>query len=234
MKLLALDTATLHASVAALDTFDGDRVVATRGERVTTHSDRLLALVADTLAEAGWSARDVEAVACGAGPGSFTGLRIGLATAKGLCFAYRRPLVLVSSLAALAARGRGPTLAVLDAHKGELYAGAFTVDDAGLPTPTGDEETITPAALVARLEARGGAPLAVVGDGLLRAPELLAVPGVTRVDDDPAPRAVDVARLARVRLARGESDSLVDASPRYIRPSEAELMKARTSSQAPH
>jgi len=226
MRLLALDTATLHASVAALD---GDRLVATRAERVTTHSDRLLTLVSETLADAGWSARDVEAVACGAGPGSFTGLRIGLATAKGLCLAYGRPLVLVSSLAALAARarGRGATLAVLDAHKGELYAGAFTVDEQGLPIPTGDEETITPAALVARLQARGGAALAVVGDGLVRAPELLSVPGVTRVDDDPAPHAADVALLARVRLLRGESDSLVEATPRYIRPSEAELMKAR-------
>jgi tRNA threonylcarbamoyladenosine biosynthesis protein TsaB len=223
-RLLALDTATLFASVAALE---GERVVATRSERVTTHSDRLLTLVAETLGEAGWTPRDIEAVACGAGPGSFTGLRIGLATAKGLCLAHQRPLVLVSSLAALAARGRGATLAVLDAHKGELYAGEFFVDENGVPTPTDDEETIAPAALRARLEARGGAPLAVVGDGLLRAPELLSVPGVTRVDDMPAPQATDVGRLAAQRLARGESDPLVEAAPRYIRPSEAELMKAR-------
>ena len=88
----------------------------------------LLVMVDEALARSGRCAADLDAVACGAGPGSFTGLRIGLATAKGLCFALGKPLVMVSSLAALAARAPdGRVCATIDAYKGEVYAGLFVV-----------------------------------------------------------------------------------------------------------
>jgi tRNA threonylcarbamoyladenosine biosynthesis protein TsaB len=218
MKLLAIDTSTPVAGVALLD---GDKLIERR-ERVTTHSERLMLLVEDVMREGGAAARDLDAIACGAGPGSFTGLRIGLATAKGLCFATGKPLVLVSSLAALAARA--PTgarvCATIDAYKGEVYAGLFTVEN-GVPTPEGEEQVLPPAQLVAQLDA----DTLLVGDGALHFHEIFA--GRALVDHHPGPHASDVARLAALRLTRGEHDHLADAGPRYIRLSEPELLRLK-------
>src|SRR5678815_4486507 len=120
MKILALDTSTLTAGVAA---WEEGRVLAERRSRVTTHSDALLAMIDEVLREAGWTPQTADGVACTAGPGSFTGLRIGLATAKGLCFAAGKPLLCIPSLEALAARAPdGRIAAVMDAHKQEVYA----------------------------------------------------------------------------------------------------------------
>src|SRR5262249_48344508 len=148
---------------------DDQQLLVEKQRRVTTHSESLIGLVDEALREAGLRAADLGAVACGAGPGSFTGLRIGLATAKGLCFALDRPLLLVSSLAALAARApSGRVAAVLDAHQGEVYAGVFAVRD-GWPEPEGDEVVLFPDALAAQLRSLAeGAPLGVLGEGIER------------------------------------------------------------------
>lgn len=128
MRILALDTATLTATVALWR--DG-HVDAEDTREVTTHSEGLLALVHSTLEQAETCLADVDAVACGQGPGSFTGLRIGMATAKGLCYGASKPLVCVSSLAALAygakteAVDRNNIVAILDARRGEIYVGAY-------------------------------------------------------------------------------------------------------------
>lgn len=219
MILLALDTSTLQAGVALWR--DG-ATLAERRRVVTTHSEALLAMVDEAFAAASLRPGDVDAVVCGAGPGSFTGLRIGLATAKGLCFALQKPLALVSSLAALAARAPdGRVLAALDAFKGEVYAGLYDVAG-GVPRPDGAEAVLPPAALVARLGAHP--PAFVVGSGALKYPELV---GAARLlDEESGPRPTDVARLGSLRVARGECDDLAHAAPTYIRPSEAELVKA--------
>jgi tRNA threonylcarbamoyladenosine biosynthesis protein TsaB len=224
MKLLALDTSTLVAGVAvSLD----ERVVERRAT-VTTHSEALLGLIDEALRAAGLAPAALDGVVCGAGPGSFTGLRIGLATAKGLCFALGRPLALVSSLAALAARAPdGRVCATLDAHKAEVYAGLYRVAG-GLPTAEGDEQVLSPTALVAALAPLAAdAPLVVVGEGARRYPELV-VPGARLLDDDGAPHPADLLRLGALRLQRGEADDLGTSGPRYIRPSEAELVKMKT------
>ena len=220
MLLFALDTSTLLASVALVR--DGELVAA--AERVvTTHSESLLVLVDECVRAAGVSLAAVDAITCGAGPGSFTGLRIGLATAKGLCFALDKPLVMVSSLAALAARAPdGRCCAAVDAFKGEVYAGHFTVA-AGVPVADGEEAVLAPDALAETLRAR--APLVLVGSGAQKYPALL-VPGVRLLDERPGPRAADVARLAAPRVQARDFDPLATAAPRYIRPSEAELVKA--------
>ncbi len=218
-RLLALDTSTLTAGVAALD---GTRLLADGRRRVTTHSEALLALVDEVLRAAGLTTRDLDAVVCGAGPGSFTGLRIGLATAKGLCWALGRPLVLVSSLQALAARAPegSRACAVIDAYKCEVYAGTFSVDG-GVPRPVTDERAIGPAALAAELRAE--APVLLVGDGALRYRDQLLSDRVTLLDEDGSPRPADLGRLGALRLQAGETADLSAAAPRYIRPSEAEL-----------
>jgi tRNA threonylcarbamoyladenosine biosynthesis protein TsaB len=227
MKILALDTSTLTAQVAVWD----ERVLAERARPVSTHSETLLSLVDECLREAGLRASDLDAIACGAGPGSFTGLRIGLASAKGLCFALSRPLLLVSSLEALAARAPdGLVCATLDAYKQEVYAALFRVAGGCAAVDEKGERVLPPATLAAELSERAaGEPIAIVGSGVRRYRELL-VPGVRLLDDEEGPRASDVARLAAQKIYRGETDDLARSAPRYIRPSEAELAKLKSSS----
>ncbi|MGZ3405803.1 MAG: tRNA (adenosine(37)-N6)-threonylcarbamoyltransferase complex dimerization subunit type 1 TsaB [Polyangia bacterium] len=217
MIVLAVDTSTLQAGVAL---WRNGHALAERQRVVTTHSEALLSMIDEAFADAGVVPADIDAVACGAGPGSFTGLRIGLSTAKGLCFALDKPLVMISSLAALAARAPdGRVCATLDAFKGEVYAGLFTVAD-GVPIADGAEAVLPPAALVPRLHDVAF----IVGSGAAKYPELAAGPA-RLLDPQAGPRPADVARLAAIRAARGDYDDLSRAAPAYIRPSEAELVK---------
>ncbi len=219
MRLLGIDTATLVASAAVW--IDGAVV---EGEAVaSTHSEKLLPLVDELLRGAGLAPADLDAVACGAGPGSFTGLRIGLATAKGLCFALGRPLVLCSSLAALALEaGRGTVLAVLDARRHEVYAGLYRVDP--LPVPIADEVVLPPGDVAAWAAGRADA---VVGDGAYAYPEAAATWGPLVAGARRTPAAAAVARLAAARLQRGEADDLTRAEPTYIRHDVATPPRAR-------
>jgi len=217
MTILAVDTSTLHAGACLWR--DG-RVLAERRRLVTTHSEALLAMIDELFVEASVAPADVDAIACGAGPGSFTGLRIGLATAKGLCFALAKPLVMVSSLAALAARATdGRVCATIDALKGEVYAGRFDVQG-GVPALDGAEVVLAPAKLVPLLD---GADV-LVGSGAHVINRLI---DFRVLDEEAGPRASDVARLAALRAARGDYDDLASAAPAYIRPSEAELVKQK-------
>src|SRR5688572_19297018 len=100
MVILGLDTSTLTASVAVVR--DG-AVVAAADVATRAHGDVLLTAIDEVVRAAGMTAASLDAIAAGAGPGSFTGLRIGMATAKGIAFAAGRPLYVISSLAALAA-----------------------------------------------------------------------------------------------------------------------------------
>ena len=217
--ILALETATPQSGVALVDE-RGLRAV--RRSRIRSHSELLLGLIDECLAEAGATVADLAAVACGGGPGSFTGLRIGLATAKGLAFALGRPLLVVPSLQALARRDPPGALAVacLDAFKGEVYACFYRAGDE--PVALGPEEAIAPPRLALRLrELLAREPLYLVGNGAQRWPELRLV-GLPCADEAP-PDPVDIGHLAWRRLCRGEVDDLGSAAPRYVRPSEAEL-----------
>jgi tRNA threonylcarbamoyladenosine biosynthesis protein TsaB len=219
MKILALDTATFVSSVALAD---GDAIVRSEDSRVTTHSEQLLPMIDRVLG--GLAPRELDLIACGGGPGSFTGLRIGLATAKGLAYALGKPMILVSSLAALALEAGGAgadVLAVLDARKREVYAGLYRLDP--LPARLVEETVIPPGRL---REYVGREDLVVVGDGALAYPDEAARCGRVLRDARPTPSAAAIARLA---LARGTvTDELVTAEPTYIRPSEAEIPKPRT------
>lgn len=218
LTILAIDTATLHAGVALWR--DG-AVLAERHRLVTTHSEALLAMIDECFVAAVAAPADVDAIACGAGPGSFTGLRIGLATAKGLCFALGKPLVMVSSLAALAARAPdGRVCATLDAFKGEVYAGFYDVRG-GVPTRDGDERVLPPTKLLTMLDDVEH----VVGSGAQK----YRILAQRLLDEEAGPRPSDVARLAALRAARGDYDDLASAAPAYIRPSEAELVKQQRS-----
>jgi tRNA threonylcarbamoyladenosine biosynthesis protein TsaB len=214
--VLALETSTPTARVALVE--ESGRVVAARGADGPRFSDALLPRVDDCLREAGLAPADLAAIACGAGPGHFTGLRVGLALAKGLALPSERPLLLVSSLAALAydlasVAAEGSLVPCLDAGKGEVYAARAT----GART-LGEVWRETPEALVRRLSARR-TPHVVGGPGVARhaaAFAALAAPALRLAAVD-GPRAESVAALAWARLARGERDSLDAALPDYGR-----------------
>jgi tRNA threonylcarbamoyladenosine biosynthesis protein TsaB len=127
VRILALDTTTNYGSVAILE---GTGLVAeVDSETSTSHSARLLRSIDHLLRLASWDIKDIDGYAAAAGPGSFTGIRVGLSTIKALAFASGRPVAPVSSLAALAAKLRdtgGRLLCPLvDAKKGEVYGALY-------------------------------------------------------------------------------------------------------------
>ena len=126
MRLLAVDTSTLTGAVALLE--DDTLVAESRLNVALTHGERLLPAIDGILAAAGWSLAELDALAVAVGPGSFTGLRIGVSTVKGLAFATGKPTVPVSTLEALAwslPLAAHPVCPVLDARKGEVYTALF-------------------------------------------------------------------------------------------------------------
>jgi tRNA threonylcarbamoyladenosine biosynthesis protein TsaB len=229
-RLLCLDTSTPTARVALVD---GTGAPVARAEATADrHSAHVLQLCDDVLREAGLTAAQLDAIACGAGPGSFTGLRVGLAVAKGLALATGKPLVLISSLQALAldlaraAPGPRTVVPCIDAGKGEVYAFACDADVAGGVTQGGEPWRLLPPALAERL---GDARDAVVGgNGAERFASILdaALPAPARRVAVLGPSALSIGALALPRLARGESDDLEKSVPHYGRPPDITRKKA--------
>lgn len=191
-----------------------------------SHTVSLPRLVERTLAAAGLVIADVDALAVSIGPGSFTGLRVGLALAKGLAFAGRLPLVGVPTLEALAwAADAAPgerICAALDARKQEVYAALFDASADG-PRRLTPDMALRPADLAARLEPR----CVLVGDASDVHGAVLGVRAVVRPFATHHPRGGIVARLGAARLARGDADDVGALEPTYVRAPEAELAAAR-------
>jgi len=141
MKLLALDTSTEACTVAIA--VDGRAM-----ERFSVggnHSEQILPMVQELLAEAGASLKELDAVVFGRGPGSFTGLRIAAGVTQGLAFGADRPVVPVSSLAALAqGQNADRVLAAFDARMQQVYWGAYVRGPGGLVELTGEESVLAP------------------------------------------------------------------------------------------
>ncbi len=136
MKILALDTSTAACSVA----FWADGAVHERFDAHAQHSQSILRMIEQVLAEAGAVLSGLDALAFGRGPGSFTGLRIGAGVVQGLGFAADLPVVAVSSLAALAqGEPHGRVLAALDARMNQVYWGAYERDGGNQPRLIGRE-----------------------------------------------------------------------------------------------
>ncbi len=236
--LLALDTSTLTLSLAVirLDGAGPAQVLARREEPPgINHSKLLPILVDDALREAGTELADLDGICVGLGPGAFTGLRIALATAKGLAWAASVPLAGASSLEAMAlaaARlvpGAKAVVPLLDARKQEVYAGFYRPAAGGVePVGDGPAEVVAPPAAVAeRLRALEG-PVVLLGEGYFayrtlfdeataanRHPPVAGLP-----ETPPAP---EVGELAAPRLAPYAKEAVFALEPHYLRPSEAEL-----------
>ena len=230
--ILAFDTATPCARVAVLSPA-GD-CLATAEKVAARHSSNLLRLCDEVLRATGTTVSDLAGIACGAGPGSFTGLRVGLSVAKGLALADRIPLVLVSSLDALAVDlaglgGQSLVLPCIDAGKGQVYGRLYRAAG-GTPTPiAADDLALSPEDLcrLAQEQAAGEA-IATGGNGVDRYLEVFrAQLGAEAVRAQVAgPSALAVGRLALARLARGERDDLETSVPRYGRPPDITKPKA--------
>jgi tRNA threonylcarbamoyladenosine biosynthesis protein TsaB len=152
MIVLGIDTSTWWASVAVA--VDGETRAAACERANRSHATDLLPLIERVLGEAGVAPQAIGAVAVTGGPGSFSGLRVGLGTAKGLAYATGARLVAVPTLEALAQSVDGCTgtvVALLDARKGELYAARFERDAAGACRRTESDRLLTIDALLATL-----------------------------------------------------------------------------------
>jgi tRNA threonylcarbamoyladenosine biosynthesis protein TsaB len=225
MKLLAVESATLSGGVALLD---GDRLLGEITLNIAiTHSERLMSAVDRLLADCGLAPADLDGLAVSVGPGSFTGLRVGIATVKALAMALELPVAAVPTLDALASRlpfADAPVCPILDARKGEVYLSLYRWRDGGMAREW-DYLALPPELAAARLDA----PVILLGDGIEACrPWLDRLGADARVT--PAaqrmPSAAAVAGLGRAALSAGAGVSADSLAPLYLRSSEAEL-KAR-------
>ncbi len=125
--ILAVETSTAVCSVALLV---ADELYVAEEKQANHHAETLLPMIHDLLQRAALSLPELDALAVGRGPGSFTGIRIGIAAVQGLAFATGLPVIPISSLASLAAQAHSPSvLAALDARMGQVYWGAYKIDE---------------------------------------------------------------------------------------------------------
>ena len=228
MRILAIESATLAGGAALLD---GERLVGeTTLSIALTHSERMMAVVDRLLVDCGWSPKDLEGLAVSIGPGSFTGLRVGVATVKGLALALDLPVAPVPTLDALAATlpfAAAPVCPLLDARKGEVYCSLYRWQGEVM-TREWDYLALSPEAAAARL--RG--PVIVLGDGVAACRPYLARLGDAVMEAPPArrqPAPGVVAHLGHALLAAGKGMDAEALTPFYLRPSEAELKAGRSA-----
>ena len=257
MRLLGLDTATPATAVALLDTSSG-MSVARRDDPPAgarpRHTARLLALVAEAMTAAGWGWDDIDRIAVGVGPGTFTGLRIGIATAQALARTRGIDLVGVSTLQSLAASasaaaddapgadaatgaegatgadsatGADGVLAVIDARRREVFAAGWTPGEVADPgaAPLIAAAPRPPALLAEMLAADGRAWLAA-GDGAVAFREVLERAGVRIPGDGSGAHRVDAVQHCRLAV------TLAPEAPDAVRPSYLRLPDAEISRQA--
>jgi tRNA threonylcarbamoyladenosine biosynthesis protein TsaB len=231
VRLLAVETSTLTGAVALLQA--GSAVAESRVNVAVTHGERLMAAIDGVLRNARWELGDVDAFAVALGPGSFTGLRIGVSTVKSLAFATAKPVVGVPTLDALAWTlpfCAYPVCPVLDAKKDEVYTALYRTLEGQLELLEAPR-AVAPTTLAEELRATTEGPIVFLGDGVGPfAPILSEILG-TRARLTPAglrlPSAVTVGELGVARLTRGEASDPAALVPLYLRPSEAELARER-------
>jgi tRNA threonylcarbamoyladenosine biosynthesis protein TsaB len=225
--MLAIETSAERGG-AALAEESGEIAERLLGER-SRHAAELTGLIGGLLAEAGIRPADLSTIAVSAGPGSYTGLRVGVAAAKSLAWALDLELVAVSSLEALAAQaladgkldGAGCLVPVVDARQGQVYAAGFDAAGGGLRRVFGDL-VASPAVIAER--APRGAVLFGTGAVEYRGVFESAPAGLSVSDGPEAPRPARVLEIARRMLAAGEGvvADVHALSPAYLRPSGAE------------
>jgi tRNA threonylcarbamoyladenosine biosynthesis protein TsaB len=212
--ILAIETSSELASCALLS---GDTVLSRESGGVRTHSQSVLPMVQELLLEAQVGLSDVDAIAFGAGPGSFTGVRTACGVAQGLAFGAELPVLPLVTLEAMAeaCRAKGgatDVLAVLDARMNEVYWAQYRFDGAW-------QVVIAPTlSSPAEVAPQAGAGLAACGNGFAAYPEAFAGKAFAEgADATIVPHARDLARIGAAALAAGQGVPAAQAQPLYLR-----------------
>jgi len=224
MLLLAIDTSGKHGSIALADCKpdEGCRVLEVVPLTGGTFSAQLVPQIAELLGKHGVAKRDIGGFAAASGPGSFTGLRVGLAAIKALAEVLNKPIVTVSILEAVATSGRhnGVIVAALDAGRNEIYLGKYEVEESRA-------ETVLES-LIRRDELA-----AVTGAWIVLSPDAsvieLATAGGLQAELIGRPRADVIAELGWKKICAGEIVSPEDLEANYIRRSDAEIFAKKSS-----
>jgi tRNA threonylcarbamoyladenosine biosynthesis protein TsaB len=214
MRILALDTSTEWCSVAV--GVAGSWLE--RSEHVGhAHSERLLPMVRAALAAAQWSPANLDGIAFGAGPGSFTGIRIGCGVAQGLALALDCPVLGVPTLEAIAvADGSDDVLACLDARMREVYVAAYRRVEGHLAEVSGPA-VLPPARVCLPGDTPRSGHWSGAGPGFAAYPDLAVRLGLSRVNALALPTATAIATLALPRFAAGGGVPAGEALPLYVR-----------------
>ncbi|HEV2621329.1 MAG TPA: tRNA (adenosine(37)-N6)-threonylcarbamoyltransferase complex dimerization subunit type 1 TsaB [Frateuria sp.] len=216
MNLLALETSTEACSVALVH---GEEVIARSELAPRRHAELALPMADALLAEAGIGRHALDAIAVGRGPGAFTGVRLGVALAQGMALALDRPVVPVSSLAALALEApedEPAILAVIDARMGEVYAACYRHDAAGGLVALDEERVCLPQAL----ELPEADRWIIVGSGWSTYADVLRgrlTGALVQAHGERYPQARHVAELAVREFRAGRAVSAEQALPVYLR-----------------
>ena len=233
MKILAFETSAKAGSVALME--DGRLLGENYQNTGLTHSQTLLSMAEALLNHCGFTAKDVDAVAVAAGPGSFTGVRIGVAAAKGLAWGGELPCYGVSTLEAMALNlgvSDGIVCPVMDARRSQVYNALFSVEDGKL-TRLAQDRAISLEDLGKELK-NFEKPIFLVGDGSIlcyntlseQVPQL-KLPPEHRMHQ----RAAGVALLAQMQAEAGIPGDAAALSPNYLRLSQAEREKLERQSK---
>ncbi|MDD3995905.1 MAG: tRNA (adenosine(37)-N6)-threonylcarbamoyltransferase complex dimerization subunit type 1 TsaB [Bacilli bacterium] len=229
MRLLMVDTATIVASAAVIEE---EKLV---GEVIINHqkkhSEKLLPAIDHLFTDAGLDVSEMDAFGIVCGPGSFTGLRIGMATVKGFAQALNKPVVGVSTLEALAYNlpyAQGIICPILDAQRDQVYTGVYQFINGCFETLLPDT-VLSIDALIRHLSEITDGPIHVLGDGVPKYFETIS----EELDAFKAPphirmnRASSAAWLALRKLQKGQVQDYKTIEPMYIRPSYAEEQKKK-------
>lgn len=234
MKILAIETSTMLGGVAVIDGATG-LVAEVRLNVKSTHSERLMTEVDHILTQSAIRMADIDVFAISIGPGSFTGLRIGLSTVKGFSFATGKPIVAVPTLEALAWTFpfcRYPICPMFDARKKEVYAAMFLWEGEGFVKVI-DEVSLNVDRLLEKIggedRIRSNGRVLFTGEGVFLYREKIVQFMGARAIFPPAekttPSPANVAALGLRRAEKGEFSDPLMLSPFYIRRSEAEIKR---------
>ena len=228
MYILGIETATMTGSVAIIT--EQQLVVEQTINAKTTHAERLITTIDAALRAASLTIREMDGIAVSVGPGSFTGLRIGVTTAKSLAYSVRKPIVAVSSLDALASQFLHANLLIcpmLDAKKKEVYSACYRNSGATVERVS-EYAVLTPANLLKSIHE----PTLFLGDGVMPYRRQIEFAlGELALFADAAhllPRGSLVAKLGCDRLLAGEQDDCSALTPFYLRQADAEIHWERT------
>jgi tRNA threonylcarbamoyladenosine biosynthesis protein TsaB len=243
MRILSLDTTTRAGSVALVD---DDRVIAERrGDPSRTHAERLPREILALLADHGRQSSDIDLFAVASGPGSFTGLRVGIATIQGLAFVHGRRIAAVSALDALAQSAARdlPAGAVIgvwtDAHRRDVFTALYQLgsDPTFTParlTPVDAPAVGKPAATLLRWPPLiGREPIVFAGDGARQYADLIRAQRPDARIIDASPLAGVIGLMAAIMAETGDTIEPAEVRPLYVRRPDAEVEREKRDSSPP-